>query len=249
MSRVRYCVIGMAVPTFVITCTKKRLIAPGVYELVFAKPEAFIFKAGQFVLFDVPLVSNPVDIQPRAYSIASTPDESDLLFVVKLTPGGRTSTWIEQSLAAGTQVVMKGPFGVFTLEHKKTDKNYLFLCTGAGIAPFRAHIRAALSAGDRRKMDLVFGAREHKDLFWVEEFTALMREFPNFTFHTSLTSGEPDWDGHRGRVQVIAPKIITDSSAVSVFICGAPEMVKDVKKYCIEDWGIAKADVHAEEYV
>ncbi len=239
----------MPVPTFTITCKKNVRIAPGVHEILFDKPAGFSFKAGQFVLFDVPLVANPADIQPRAYSIASIHADPDLLFVVKLTPGGRTSTWIEQALTVGTQVVMKGPFGVFTLEHKKTDKNYLFLCTGAGVAPFRAQIRAALAAGDKRKMDLVFGARERKDLFWTEEFTAMMKEFPNFTFHTSLTSGEPDWDGHRGRVQVIAPQIIGDGSAVSVFICGAPEMVKDVKKHCIEDWGIAKTDVHAEEYV
>jgi ferredoxin-NADP reductase len=239
----------MAVPTFTITCRQNTCIAPGVYEIVFAKPEGFTFKAGQFVLFDVPLVGNPSDIQPRAYSIASTPSEPELLFVIKLTPGGRTSTWIEQALTVGTQVVMKGPFGVFTLEHKKTAKDYVFMCTGAGVAPFRSQIKAALEAGDKRKMDLIFGARSKGDLFWIDQFEALSKRFPNFTLHISLTSGEPDWHGHRGRIQVIAPQIITNPSNVSAFICGAPEMVKDVKTHCIEQWGMPKADVHAEGYI
>lgn len=240
----------MVVPVYTITCTKKELLAPGVYELRFTKPAGFSFTAGQFVLFDVPLVGNPSDLQPRAYSLASTPAEPDILLCVKLTPGGRTSTWIEQVLEPGTTVVMKGPFGLFVLQPEKTAKNYLFLCTGAGVAPFRAQIKHALEAGEKRKMDLIFGARTKKDLFWIDEFAGLMKRYPNFTLHTSLTSGEPDWDGHHGRVQVMAPQVIGDQAHnVSVYICGAPDMVKDVKTHCIEQWGIPKSDVHAEGYM
>ncbi len=239
----------MAVPTFTITCTKKELIAPGVYELLFTKPQGFSFKAGQFVLFQVPLVSNPDDIQPRAYSLASTPDEPDILLCIKLTPGGRTSTWVEQVVTAGTQVTMQGPFGMFVLHPQKTVKNYVFLCTGAGVAPFRAQIKQALEAGEKRKMDLIFGARTKGDLFWVKEFEELSRRYPNFSFHAALTAGDADWHGHRGRVQVMAPQVMGDPQNVCVYICGAPEMVKDVKMHCIEQWGIPKADVHAEGYI
>ncbi|HRH93140.1 MAG TPA: FAD-dependent oxidoreductase [Candidatus Peribacteria bacterium] len=240
----------MAVPTFTITCTQKKLIAPGVYEIRFTKPEGFLFKAGQFVLFDVPLVADPANIQQRAYSIASTPAEPDLLFCIKLVDGGRASTWIVEQLKIGTQVMMKGPFGVFVLQPEKTPKNYLFICTGAGVAPFRGQIRHALEAGETRKMDLIFGARTSADLFWVKEFTELSEQYPNFFFHASLTSGEPDWHGHRGRVQVMAPQVIGGREQnTCVYICGAPDMVKDVKTHCIEQWGIPKADVHAEGYM
>ncbi len=239
----------MAVPTFTITCTEKTLVAPGVYQIRFTKPEGFSFKAGQFVLFDVPLVADPTNIQQRAYSVASTPAEPDLLFSIKLVDGGRASMWIEQVLRLGTTVPMKGPFGVFVLQPEKTPKNYAFICTGAGVAPFRGQIKHALEAGEKRKMDLLFGARNKADLFWVEEFSALAKRYPNFALHTSLTSGEADWSGHRGRVQVVAPQIIGDQMPnTCVYICGAPEMVKDVKAHCLE-WGIPKADVHAEGYM
>jgi ferredoxin-NADP reductase len=240
----------MAVPTYTIVCTKKQLVAPGVYELRFHKPEGLTFRAGQFVLFDVPLVANPADTQPRAYSIASTPDEQELLFCIKLLPGGRSSSWVEHVVTVGTSVTIKGPFGVFVLNTEKTSKEYVFICTGAGVAPFRAQIKHALEAGERRRMDLIFGARTKADLFWVQEFEALSKQYPNFGFHTSLTSGEPDWHGHRGRVQVMAPEVIGDRGAnTCVYICGAPDMVKDVKTHCIEQWGIPKADVHAEGYI
>lgn len=240
----------MAVPTYTIVCTKKEFVAPGVYELRFTKPEGFTYQAGQFVLFRVPLVANPADMQPRAYSLASAPAEPDLRFCIKLLPGGRSSTWLEQVVTVGTQVAMQGPFGTFVLQPQKTTKNYAFICTGAGVAPFRGQIQHALEAGERRRMDLLFGARKKEDLFWVEEFEALSVRYPNFRLHLSLTSGASDWHGHRGRVQVVAPQVLGDQLAnTCMYICGAPEMVKDVKTHCIEQWGIPKADVHAEGYI
>jgi len=41
--------------SFTGTCLQKTLLAPSVYELRCEKPTDFSFKAGQFVLFDVPL--------------------------------------------------------------------------------------------------------------------------------------------------------------------------------------------------
>jgi hypothetical protein len=105
----------MVTPSYTVTCTYKKLIAPGVYEFAFTKPEGFTFKAGQFVLFDVPLLTNPTDMQARAYSIASTPEDLELLFAIKIVPGGRMSTFVEEALREGTTLTMKGPFGVFEI--------------------------------------------------------------------------------------------------------------------------------------
>ncbi|MBI3619465.1 hypothetical protein HY213_05540, partial [Candidatus Peregrinibacteria bacterium] len=59
----------MPLPVHTIRCLSLRVIAPDVYEVVFTKPEGFSFRAGQFVLFDVPLIENRDDIQTRAFSI------------------------------------------------------------------------------------------------------------------------------------------------------------------------------------
>lgn len=240
----------MAVPTYTVTCLKKKEIAPGIYELVFEKPEGFQFKPGQFILFDVPLVENPTDVQTRAFSLASTPVERDLLFLIKITPNGRMSRWIEEVCQEGSQLVMKGPFGLFVLD-EKTEKNYLFVATGTGIAPFRGHVKYLLEQkGDTRKMDLVFSMREIKDLFWIDEFRAIEQAFPNFKFHVSLTTkNSVDWHGHKGRVQEIIPQIVPDFGAVNVYICGMPQMVADLKKMCIETWGLEKKDLHVEGYI
>lgn len=238
----------MPTPRNTIVCTKKELIAPNVYELRYTKPKEMQFKAGQFLLFDTPLLENPADIQPRAFSIASTPAESDLLFCVKLKEGGRASRWIEEVVSIGTEVSVQGPLGLFTL--KENDHELFFVATGAGIAPFRSHIKWALEeAGDKRRMHLIFGVRSQQDFFWLSHFDALAKDYPNLHLHYALSGEDAVWNGPRGRVQTILPTLLTDPLRSTVYICGAPEMVNDVKKECVLQLAIPKAQVHAEGYI
>lgn len=237
----------MPVPTYTVACTAKRLIAKDVYEVAFVKPAGFTFKAGQFVLWDVPLVENPADIQPRAYSIASAPSENELLFLIKLTPGGRLSRYLVEVLEPGTQVTMKGPFGFFTIKPEHTEEIVL-VATGSGLAPFRAHLMDLTLAGDRRRCDVIFGVRHAEDLFWVEELQDFARRFPNVFVHIALTQPTDEWKGHRGRVQTLLTQIVTDITKKRVYACGSPNMTKDVKTLLL-GMGMTKDKVHVEGYI
>ncbi len=238
----------MATPTYTVTCMCKRLLAAGVYEFVFTKPDGFAFKPGQFVLFDVPHAENPEDIQTRAFSIASAPHETDLLFAVKLVEGGRASAWFERVVQEGSTAVIKGPFGNFVLD-PAPGKNLLFLATSTGNAPFRSQILDALVRGDTRRMDFVFGVRSETDLFWVEELRAWERTYPNFFLHVTLTQPSPSWTGHKGRVQVIAPQVAKELASTLLYACGSPVMTKDVKQLALAEWGMDKKQVHVEGYI
>ncbi len=238
----------MPIPTLSTTCTFHRLIATGVFEFAFTKPTGFTFKPGQFVLFDVPLIDNPADIQTRALSLGSTPAEEELLFVAKMKPGGRVSRWIEEVLKPGFTATMKGPFGMFVLD-ANTTKDLLFIATGTGVAPFRPQIKHTLEAGDRRRMDLIFGVRSESDLFWQNELTALTQTYDNFFLHLALSSPTDTWTGHRGRVQTLVPQIVKDFSHKNVYICGSPDMTKEMKQLCLEEWKVAKEDLHVEGYI
>lgn len=234
--------------SFVITCLHKELIAPSVYEIRFEKPAGFLFKAGQFALFDVPLVENINDIQPRAYSIASTPSEQDLLFIIKLVVNGRASRWIEKTLVVGMTIRMQGPFGAFTLD-TASDKPYLLTAAGTGIAPLRSQILWALKEQkDTRPMHLLFGTLKHEDLFWTDEWQKLEKDYPNFHAHISCLSGEADWHGESGSLQERLPRILQSVASPHIYICGAPITVKELKEQCLT-LGIPKLDIHFESYM
>ncbi len=280
----------MAIPVYTIVCTFKKLIARGVYELRFSRPAGFTFKPGQFVLFDVPLVNGPHPpapfptgrggdlFQTRALSIASTPEESDLLFVVKLLPGGRLSRWIEEVLKEGSKVSLKGPFGNFVLTPSPPDplsqgergSGLFFIATGAGIAPFRPMVLQALTlhqslrsgAGQApgpspvatgeggRRIDILFGVRSEEDLFWKDWLEDISRDHPNVFHHIALSQPSPSWTGHRGRVQAVAPQIVgSDFTQKTLYVCGNPDMTTDVKRLALGEWGMEKKDVHVEGYI
>lgn len=238
----------MATPVYQLACTKNEKIAHGVYDFRFEKPHELKFDAGQFVLFDVPLLENPDDIQTRAFSIASAPHETELIFVAKLIDGGRASRWIETSLKAGDSVRTQGPFGRFLLK-VDNPKEYVFVCTSTGLAPFRSQILTALEQGDTRRIDLIFGARNTEDLFWQTELDDLAKKHSNLHIHYTLSQPEADWQGHTGRVQTVFSDIAGDLSQKQIYVCGNPAMTNDVKKLCLEEFKVEKADLHVEGYI
>jgi ferredoxin-NADP reductase len=237
----------MPTPSHIITCSKKALLAPGVFELCFHKPEGMTFKAGQFLLFDIPLIDNPTDIQTRALSIASSPEEEELVFVIKIKPEGRLGKWIMDVSAVGATVRVQGALGLFTV---KDEAELIFIATGAGIAPFRSQIKWLLEeTEDVRPLTLLFGVRYEKDFFWIDQLEALAAQYPRFRFLPVLSGQEPFWKGLKGRVHAHLPDALQACTKPGVYICGAPEMVKDVKNVCVDALGISKKQVHAEGYI
>ncbi len=238
----------MPVPSFTVGCVRNDIIATDIYEFVLEKPANFTFKPGQFVLFDVPLVDHPSDIQARAFSLGSTPTEDGLLFVAKFIPEGRASKWLKNIIRHGSEVMMKGPFGNFTLD-RATAKGYVFIATGTGVAPFRSQIKDTLETGDKRRMDLIFGVRSEEDLFWQEELIALTQQYDNFYLHLALSNPSDTWVGHRGRVQTLVPQIIHDFATKNIYVCGSPDMTTELKKLCLEEWKVPREDLHVEGYI
>lgn len=238
----------MVTPTYTLACTKSERIARDVYEVRFTRPAGFTFKPGQFLLLSIPLIDDPADMQTRSFSVASTPEEEELLFVMKMKEGGRASRWIMEVAEPGTTVRAQGPLGFFTLKPDDT-RPLLFVATSTGVGPFRSQIRTLLKASDSRNIDLIFGVRGEEDLFWAQELETLAREHERFSLHIALSSPTDAWKGHRGRVQTLVPQIIADITERSIYICGSPEMTKDMKQHCLALWAVPKEQLHVEGYI
>ena len=147
----------------------------------------------------------------RAYSMANYPAEGDrIMLTVRIaTPPfkpkeqgggfmdvmpGIASSYIF-TLKPGDKVIMSGPYGDF---HPIFDsKNeMMWIGGGAGMAPLRAqimHMTKTLHTTDR-KMSYFYGARALNEVFYLEDFLQLEKEFPNFSFHLALDRPDPAAD-------------------------------------------------------
>ena len=158
--------------------------------------------------FDLKMVNTTPTI--RAYSMACYPAEGDIikLNVRIATPPvdratrkfmpvnpGICSSYIF-SLKPGDKVTISGPYGEFFLpDNLPADQELIFIGGGAGMAPMRSHIMHLFKTEKTtRKVNFFYGARSLKEAFYLEDYHALEKEFPNFKFHLALDRPDPAAD-------------------------------------------------------
>ena len=191
----------------------------------------------------------------RAYSMANYPAEGDrIMLTVRIaTPPfkpkpqvgfqdvmpGIASSYIF-TLKPGDKVIMSGPYGDF---HPIFDskKEMIWVGGGAGMAPLRAqimHMTKTLRTTDR-KMSYFYGARALNEVFYLEDFLQLEKEFPNFSFHLALDRPDPAADAAGVKYtpgfihQVMYETYLKDHEApedIEYYMCGPGPMSAAVVK-------------------
>ena len=212
----------------------------------------------------------------RAYSMANYPDEGDIItLTVRIAtppfkpkdqcpngpefqdvPCGIASTYIF-SLKPGDKVMMSGPYGEF---HPVYDskKEMIWVGGGAGMAPLRAQIMHMLKTRNcrDREMHYFYGARAIDEVFFLEDFLQLEKDFPNFHFHLALDRPDPKADslGVKYTPGFIAP-VMGDTylkqhdapEDIEYYLCGPPMMAKTVLDL-LHSLGVSDEDIRFDNF-
>jgi Na+-transporting NADH:ubiquinone oxidoreductase subunit F len=206
-------------------------------------------------------VSNVKEGALRAYSMASYPEEKEIMLNVRIAtppprapetvPPGIMSSYIF-SLKPSDQVYVSGPYGEFFA--KETDAEMVFIGGGAGMAPMRSHIFDQLRRlKSKRKITFWYGARSKREMFYVEDFDMLARENPNFTWHCALSDPLPEdnWTGFTGFIHnVVYEEHLKNHPApedCEFYMCGPPMMNSAVIKM-LEDNGVPPENILLDDF-
>lgn len=208
------------------------------FELV--TPNTLEFAAGQYMSFQVTAAGDR-----RSYSIASTPAITHgFELLIDHEPAGLGAQYF-QSLQIGEEIKALGPLGLFQLD--QSESSYAFVATGSGIAPIRSMILQLLQhQHSQKQITLYWGLRNATDLFWHAEFQELVRSFPNFRFHPTLSRGPQEWPLCRGRVTDCLSIHEVDNTA-GYYLCGATAMITDVKAVLLNR-SIPETAIHHEKF-
>ena len=115
-----------------------------------------------------------------------------------------------------------------------------------------------------RKVTYWYGGRSKRELFYIEDFRKIEREFPNFKFFIVLSDpapednwvekkslDDPNGDGFVGFVhQVVIDKFLANHEApedIELYFCGPPLMNQAVIKMA-DDWGIPDENVRFDDF-
>ena len=205
----------------------------------------------------------------RAYTVFSYPGEQvvpgantlKLLVKIALPPKGWSHPGICSSylfsLRTGDKVKIAGPYGEVLLpENAPESQEFVYVGGGAGISLMRSHIFTLLkSQGSARKITFYYGARSYGEALYADDFTALARKFPNFTFR--LVLDVPDMaaimngvDFAQGYVhQALQEEFISQHEAPAsclYFLCGPPAMVKATKEM-LHSSGVSEESIFCDD--
>lgn len=234
--------------SFVTRLVDKRDLSPWVRHFVFERTDghAASFAPGQW--YNLFLEVDGVELR-RSYSIASAPDGTPRFeLAITRVPGGPVSEHLH-SLALGAELRAVGPHGFF-LRAADDPTPSLFVGTGAGIAPLRSMIEAALEAGSTAPMSLLFGFRNEDDILYREEIEDWAKRHDNVSVRITLSRPPPSWTGLTGYVQAHLVEAWSGLGAPhgNVYICGLDKMVHDVKAHCRGELSIGRKQVHQERF-
>lgn len=203
-------------------------------------------------------MSNPEPTY-RAYSMANHPAEGNIVMLnirIATPPFDRAKGgWADVnpgicssyifSRKPGDKVSISGPFGEFHI--LDTKREMLYIGGGAGMAPLRSHLLHlfhTLKTTDR-KISYWYGARSKNEIFYEEDFRAIEKAFPNFTFNIALSEPRPEdnWTGYVGFIhQVILDNYLSTHEApedIEYYMCGPGPMANAVK-VMLDNLGVPK---------
>lgn len=223
------------------------------------------------------LVMKNDEEQFRAYSMANHPAEGN---IVKLniriaTPPfdrknggfmdvnpGVCSSYIF-SRKPGDKVNISGPFGEFFI--KPTKKEMVYIGGGAGMAPLRSHLFHMFHTEKMRdrKVSFWYGGRTKRELFYIDEFRDIEKEFDNFRFYVALDSPmeEDNWkvkenidaegDGFKGYIMSVLYneylKNHPEPEEVEYYFCGPPMMNASVLK-TLDELGVPQENIMFDDF-
>jgi Na+-transporting NADH:ubiquinone oxidoreductase subunit F len=224
----------------------------------------------KFRLWDLKM-SNPEE-QFRAYSMANHPAEGNIVmlniriatppmkfgsnrnfegYLSGINPGICSSYVFSRK--PGDKVFISGPYGEFHI--KKTSVEKLYIGGGAGMAPLRSQIFHMFHTEKRRdcKVSYWYGGRSKRELFYIDEFEAIERDFDNFKFHAALSDplAEDNWTGYTGFIHNVVLenylKNHPEPEAIEYYLCGPPMMNSAVFKM-LDDLGVPKENIAFDDF-
>ena len=201
---------------------------PRCKSVVLELPEWPGHRPGQHV--DVRLTAEDGYQAQRSYSIASAPEDSQLVLTVERLEDGEVSPYLVDELRPGDELELRGPIGGYFVWEQSSGEPLLLIAGGSGVVPFRAMLRHRVAVGGETAIRVLYSARSLDEVLYQEELLSLGSS-QDVGVRLALTRAWPEtWSGHRGR---ITPELLRDISwppeeRPLIYICGPTAFVEAI---------------------
>ena len=212
---------------------EKTRLADNVMRLQLKLPAAqrLQFLAGQYV--DVLLSGG----KRRAFSIASCPSlENEIELHIRHVEGGDFTGYVFDELKERDILRLEGPQGNFFVRNDEPERPMIMVGGGTGFAPLKSMIENLLEQGDRRTIQLYWGARIRAELYLDELPEKWAREHQHIHYRKAISEpgGTETGADFPGFVHEAVIADHADLSGFDVYMSGPPAMIESAKHEFIE---------------
>jgi ferredoxin-NADP reductase len=186
-------------------------------------------QAGQHV--DVRLTAEDGYQAQRSYSIASAPEEENVVLTVERIEDGEVSPYLVDAMVPGDVLELRGPVGGWFVWNADDEGPLLLIGGGSGIVPLMSMLRHRAAAPANAPARLLVSARSLDDLIYGAELRALSAADGGFQLFQTLTRAAPsDWRGYRRRVDrgMLDEVAWSPDDQPLTFVCGPTSFVEVV---------------------
>ena len=208
--------------------------------LAVEKGGPFAFTAGQFARVTFP------GQKTRDYSMASRPDQAELVFHIRHMQGGHVSAYVANELEVGTPVTVEGPAGIAHLKEAHTGP-IVAIAGGSGLAPIASIVETALHKGRRGPIHLYFGARDEQDVYLEDHFKALSAKHPNLSYHVVLSQASGATQRRTGFLHDAVAADFQSLDGAKAYVAGPPVMIEAVTPVLVAK-RMRREDIHADAF-
>jgi ferredoxin-NADP reductase len=177
-----------------LTLTDKKNLEGDIHLFTFTPEKLIMWKAGQQMVFTLPLTKPDNLGGSRTLSIASAPFEKN---IVVLTHCGDLASSFKKALKdmrVGDEIEAGDPYGAFTIQNPTED--HTFIAAGVGIAPFRS-ILLDLDYHNQPLNCMLFYSHSTEKFPFKDEIEELLERHTNFKVFYTIDPNEIE----RGRIR------------------------------------------------
>jgi ferredoxin-NADP reductase len=164
----------------------------------------------------------------RSYSIASAPEDSNLVLTVERLEDGEVSPYLVDELRVGDELELRGPVGGYFAWENSLGGPLLLVAGGSGIVPFRSMLRHRGATGSTVPVSLLYSARSMADLIYHDEIMKIAAQ-DGIDVSVTLTRERPaSWHGYRRRIdrEMLAEAGWPPGDRPLAYICGPTAFVE-----------------------
>ena len=151
-------------------------------------------------------------------------------------------------LTIGGKATVDGPYGRFSYQLYPARDGIIMIAGGIGITPMLSMIQTMAARGDDCRVTLIWCNRRPLDIVFAETMDDLARRLPDLHiihhFSRETADGSP---ARRLDDSRLDDYLAACSKLATIFICGPPVMMDDVRKM-LSRLGFCQRRMHTEEF-